>query len=126
MVAYFYSHQVRPPAPYLEAEVVHPVSGVSRRLPAKVDTGASISIIPENLAVDLGLVPAGERLCFGYDSQSSVRSVYLATVKVADETFEEIELIAAPRTDLLLGRDILNQFNITLKGKDLTFEMVDP
>ena len=99
---------------------------MSRRLPAKVDTGASISTIPDNLAVDLELVPAGERLCVGYDSRSSVRTIYLGTVKVANETFEEMELLAAPRTDLLLGRDILNQFNITFRGKDLTFEMVDP
>ncbi len=37
-----------------------------------------------------------------------------------------LETVSAPRHDVLLGRDVLNQFDITLKGKNLTFEMVDP
>ena len=126
MVVYSYSHQVRPPAPYLEVEVVNPDSGMSRRLPAKIDTGASASVIPESLADDLELVPAGERLCFGYDGRSSIRPIYFGIIMVADETLEGVRLIATPRTDLLLGRDVLNEFNLILRGKDLTFEIVDP
>jgi len=37
-----------------------------------------------------------------------------------------LEVVSAPRSDVLLGRDVLNQFNISLRGKDLTFEIEDP
>jgi len=126
MVVYSYNQRVHPPAPYLEVEVANPASGIAEGVPAKIDTGASISVVPERLVTDLELVPAGERLCKGYDGRSSARTIYLGTVKVAGVTFEEMELLAAPRADFLLGRDILNQFNLTLRGKDLTFEIEDP
>jgi hypothetical protein len=37
-----------------------------------------------------------------------------------------VEIAASPRQDVLLGRDVLNHFILTLNGKDLTFELRDP
>jgi hypothetical protein len=35
-------------------------------------------------------------------------------------------VIALPRQDAILGRDVLNQFIVILDGKELDFEITDP
>ena len=37
-----------------------------------------------------------------------------------------VRCIAADRANVLLGRNVLNRFIITLDGKTLTFELKDP
>jgi hypothetical protein len=51
---------------------------------------------------------------------------YLVIIEVEGYRLEGIEVIASPIKDHLLGRNVLNHFTITLKGKDLSFEIADP
>ena len=37
-----------------------------------------------------------------------------------------VRCIATDRTDVLLGRNVLNRFLITLDGKNLVFDLQDP
>jgi hypothetical protein len=65
-------------------------------------------------------------VCYGYDGTGSSRPIYSVSLDVMGLLIPILETVSAPRHDVLLGRDVLNQFDITLKGKNLTFEMVDP
>ena len=44
----------------------------------------------------------------------------------ADFVILNAEVVAAGRNDMLLGRDVLQNFILTLDGKTETFELVDP
>ena len=104
--------------------VTHPVTGVhSAALRGKLDTGADVTVIPERLVSQLGLTPKGLVWTRGYDGTYSQRPVYYARMTVEDFVVTAVRCIAAPRTDALLGRNVLNHFFITLDGKRLTFGM---
>ena len=55
----------------------------------------------------------------------NARSIY---IRLTVEGFDlpAVRCIAADRSDLLLGRNVLNRFIITLDGKSLMFELKDP
>lgn len=41
-------------------------------------------------------------------------------------SFSMIEVVAARRSDMLLGRDVLNHLKMVLDGKGLSFDLIDP
>ncbi|MFQ5594045.1 MAG: retroviral-like aspartic protease family protein [Anaerolineae bacterium] len=121
-----YDLQMDPPAPFVHVQITNPATGETCTLRAKLDTGASMSVLPESVAEELSLEPMGRMQCYGYDGTGSSRPIYFVSLDVMGLLIPILETVSAPRHDVLLGRDVLNQFDITLKGKNLTFEMVDP
>jgi predicted aspartyl protease len=116
-----------PPAPFLDVRVFNPVDSskvVSRR--GKLDTGADFCAIPDALIDLLELLPEDTVITRGYNHETKVCDVFRVSLEVAGQQFENIAVIATPREDVLIGRDVLNHFVITLNGKDLTFDMKDP
>jgi predicted aspartyl protease len=91
-----------------------------------LDTGASVSVLPKSAVESLGLDPKGEGRFRGYDGFWSTRSLYYISIEVEGLRLSSIRVTASERPDMLLGRDVLNHFILTLDGKALTFEMVDP
>lgn len=93
---------------------------------AELDTGASISVIPESLVDDLRLVPRKSVTIFGYDDKIAERDAFSVDLEIEGYKLRSVKVVSAPRKTILLGRDVLNHFIITLDGKALTFEMQDP
>ena len=104
--------------------VAHPVTGVhSAALRGRLDTGADVTVIPERLVPQLGLIPKGLLWAHGYDGTYSQRPVYYAQMTVEGLVVTAVRCIAAARNDALLGRNVLNHFFVTLDGKRLSFGM---
>jgi hypothetical protein len=84
--------------------------------PAKLDTAADVTGIPEMLAEHLQLEPVGEIVLTGFDREN--RSVKLCWVVIALPTGRQGRVKAAVvSTDyVLLGRDILNHLRLLLDG----------
>lgn len=120
-----YDSRIKPPAPFVEVWVTNLTSQITRTARAKLDTGASITVIPDSMVGELGLYAMSEILAFGFDRTGFWRKIYLISLQVQEYSFP-VEVVSSPREDVLLGRDILNQFIITLDGKAQTFEMYDP
>jgi predicted aspartyl protease len=115
-----------PPAPSLQVVVSNPYSKESRKERGKVDTGADISVIPSEFVPQLGLAPARRLLARAYDRREGFVITYYVDLAVQEFAFELVEVVAAPRSDILLGRDILNRLKMLLDGKALTLELQDP
>lgn len=118
------STRLSPPGPVVPLVV----RAFGKRDPAhnglgQLDTGADMTVISDAVVDALQLVPEYSMLIGGYDGSTVERNCYLVTLEVAGETLDSIEVIAAPIDLIILGRDVLNHFNITLKGKELTFDM---
>jgi hypothetical protein len=52
--------------------------------------------------------------------------VYLVALRVEGYTLQRVRAIAVPDPMFVLGRNVLNHFTITLRGKDQTFDIADP
>ena len=116
-----------PPAPVVGVTVAHPISGVrSGPLRGKLDSGADVAVIPERLVTQLRIGLKGRIWTRGYDGTHSRRHVYYVRLTVDGFELAAVRCVAAERTDVLLGRNVLNRFIITLDGKNLTFELEDP
>ena len=93
---------------------------------AEIDTGSAISIIPQEIALQLRSTPDREVLMFGYDENGTRQWLYIVDLDILGYTFQSIPVVAVPRNTILLGRDVLKHFVVTLDGKAQFFEMVDP
>ena len=122
-----YDTSVQPPAPFADILILHPSDRKqTRRIRGKLDSGADISVIPEQVADGLQLIPAREIQTRGYDGVVRDIQSYFVALEVEGYPIQLIEVVTSRRADALLGRDVLNRFKITLDGKALTFEMTDP
>lgn len=116
-----------PPAPVADVIVAHPISGVSSSvLRGKLDSGADVTVISERLVAQLGMISRGRIWTRGYDGTYSHRLVYYVRLTVEGFDLPTVRCIATNRTNVLLGRNVLNRFIITLDGKSLSFELKDP
>jgi hypothetical protein len=123
---YRYDLNTTPPAAYLPVRLTNPDTGAAIGLPAKIDSGAAMSVLPQTTVTDLMLEPTGDVLASGYDRRVALLPTYNVTFEVEGYAIQDIEVAASPRRDVLLRRDVLNHFILSLDGKDLTFDLRDP
>ncbi|MEP7198436.1 MAG: retroviral-like aspartic protease family protein [Chloroflexota bacterium] len=83
---------------------------------AKLDTGAARTMIPALSARRLGLIMAGLDRLRAFDGRVVDVKIYLVDLAIVGVTFEAVEVGTIDRDYILLGRDLLNQFDITLRG----------
>jgi hypothetical protein len=94
------------------------------RIPAKIDTGASVSAIPAALISKLELVPVGSvRIRGACSERAEEYPTYYVTISINDRITAEAEVVCLPRRDCLIGRDILNQLVLHADGPAKEFEI---
>lgn len=122
----YYDSQIKPPAVFTPVQVTNPDNASTATSLAKFDTGAALTCLPRSIIESLEFVAAGRIMASGFDRVPIERPIYFAHLTVEGYSFSDIKVTAAPRDDILLGRDILNRFVITLDAKAQTVEMRDP
>lgn len=119
-----YHRGFTPPAPALDVWVGHPArAGRTVQLCAKLDTGADTTVVPNGIVQRLGLTARSYAWLRSYDGSYSRRPVYYARLDLSGFVLFAVRCVAAERDTVLLGRNVLNRFTITLDGKRLTFDI---
>lgn len=122
-----YNTEFYPPAPMLDFTVYCPVDhGRAARVRGELDSGAEISVLPQEIVDALRLIPRRLMITEGYDGTQGQWATYMIDLEVEGHLLNDVEVIALPRQNGTLGRDVLNHFIVTLNGKALSFEMMDP
>jgi predicted aspartyl protease len=121
-----YDSGFNPPAPIADVTVFHPTTGAQSTLRGKMDTGADISVLPESVVVQLGIGPKGHVWTRGFDGSYSRRPLYYVRLTVEGFNAPMVRCVATQRTNILLGRNVLNRFVILLDGKNQIFDIGDP
>jgi predicted aspartyl protease len=113
-----------PPAPVGGVVITHPITGASSvLLRGKLDTGADVSVIPETLVSQLSLTAKAYLWARGFDGTFSQRPVYYVRLSLEGHQLPVVKCIAADRHNVLIGRNVLNRFIVTLDGRNLRFTL---
>ena len=119
-----YDRKLLPSAPILDVQIFAIDTRVqSISLRAKLDTGASTTVIPERLLTLLNLPPHDSVLTRSYDGSYHHSLVYRINLTFNGFDLRGIACITARRDDALLGRNVLTRFFITLNWPNLAFDM---
>ena len=89
-------------------------------LPALLDTGCDISIIPLGSANELGLEVKGTGTLEGVTGDVADLPTFEVYLSVNPNAQEKLEVMGWHEDFAILGRDILNNYHITLDGPNLT------
>lgn len=124
-IRYAYNRQVTPPAPFVHVAVSPPIEGSSTLIvPAQIDTGADLSVIPGRLVDELHLVPLDLVSAQSFGGQLLTLPTYLVELRIRDLEPVSVKVFARPEEYYaLLGRDVLNRLTILLDGPNLVVEI---
>ena len=125
MSRYRYNRQVNPPAPFVYASVGGPVEGTpSLECPAQLDIAADLSVIPWRLAEELQLDQLGEFPVLGLGGHLATLPTFLVQIQIRGMPPQLVKVLASLEEPyVLLGRDVLNHFRITLDGPNLMLDI---
>jgi len=125
MIRYSYNRQIAPPAPLVHVTVRSPERGTAvSDLPALLDTAADITVIPAHVAEELNLIALDETPIGGLDGRVSLVSTFLVRLELRESSPKVIRVVASrDEPDVLLGRDVLNDFRVVLDGPRLRLEI---
>ena len=119
-----YSRDFDPPAPFIDMIVAAPGgSGSQRSVGALLDTGAEVSVIPQQIVHELELSPYAEMVIEAFDGRRQRVDLYVVALEIADTRLSLVRAIAYSTSYAILGRDVLNRFFTTLDGPHLSFEI---
>jgi hypothetical protein len=119
-----YGRSMDPPGPVAEVIVSNPTNGKRTGiLPGKIDTGSDVTLVPIYAIVHLSAESHGWCCLHSHDKSSMRRSLYFLNVSVEGYDVLYVPCIAMDRANVLLGRDGLNHFTITLDGKNQIFSL---
>ncbi|MBI2305125.1 MAG: retroviral-like aspartic protease family protein [Chloroflexi bacterium] len=117
MATYAYNASFDPPAPVLPVKIGVPLSSSPPvTVNAFVDSGADITAIPSALTRQLQMRRADTALLRGFEGKVRESPVFSVTLATGEGEHKFIRAVLWQETYALLGRDLLNQLEITLDG----------
>jgi len=84
-------------------------------VPFLVDTGADVTVIPARLARELDLPPVGEMMIEGATGRTARVPIFRAELEIGGIAVSV--QVAALGQETLIGRDVLNQWTLVLRGR---------
>ena len=118
---YDYSQEFKPPAPYFGILVSASALSPQVTVPALMDTGSDASAVPLELAGSLGLQLLGTGAVQGVTEGQTIRQIFEAFLSIDQRAPQKFEVVGWHEDFALLGRDILNNYRITLDWPNFTF-----
>lgn len=118
LYTYSYSVDYDPSMPIVDVTLVAPHSDEAiGPLSALVDSGADGTLVPVDLLEQIGAVSiATGRLAWLWNESRSV-NIYIVRIEIGPCILPKVHVAGVPpATDLILGRNVLNQMILTLNG----------
>ena len=121
-----YHHDHEPAAPVASVEFSNPLTGESVEVFCCIDTGANVCCLPISIIEDLGETEFDFQLLEGVGAEASDARFHTLDVGFCGRTVRDLQVGELPEhgcQNPLLGRDVLNQFVVTLNGPELVCEI---
>lgn len=125
LYTYTYSNDHQPPMPIVDVRLIAPHTGkATDSVIAIVDSGADGTLVPVDLLSEIGAISiAAGRLTWLWRESRTVH-IYIVQLEIGAIRLPRVRVAGVPiGTDLILGRDVLNQMTVTLNGPAETVEI---
>src|SRR5260370_1236598 len=125
MIRYRYNSQYMPPAPFVYV-TARSLDGTRELelVPAQVDVGADRTVLPLAIANQLGLPLVRKVPVNGLGGSILYLPTFIAQIQIHQLPAMSIEVLAsAEEPFVLLGRDMLNSYNLFIYGPQLALEI---
>ncbi|MEW5987129.1 MAG: retroviral-like aspartic protease family protein [Chloroflexota bacterium] len=111
-----YDQTYRPPFPALTI-VLHSDDERLGPLPALLDSGADVSLIPTGLLEQINAAEGGEAYLRSHFGERQVVPLYLVSIQVSDQQLPALYVVGDDTgNEIILGRDVLNKLPLFLDG----------
>jgi hypothetical protein len=127
-----YTQSEFPPFPAVGVELVSPLD-VTSSVRARIDTGASRTVVPVSLLEEVGAIRTGRTVsCRSCDGADRHWPVYELTIPVCDEgwpdglerKFDDARVPGVKgQTEVLLGRDVFAAWSLHLDGPNSRYSV---
>jgi predicted aspartyl protease len=118
MIRFKYITQFRPSAPFVYV-TIRTADGASEigELPAQLDTAADRTVVPMKVVDELAVEPMGNIPIGGVAGHVTLMPTFLVQVEIRLLRSVNVAVVAHREEPfVLLGRDVLNQFRVSLDG----------
>ena len=110
-----YDADYDPAMPVIEIQISRRAAQASLTLQAIVDTGADATMVPLAQLQQLRARKVGTRWLRGISGLRYEVDLYTLAVRIGDRPSRYIEVVGSERRDeVIVGRDLLNQYVVTL------------
>jgi len=125
VIRYNYQTLLQPPAPFVYVTLRNPVTGTEQRdVPAQLDSAGDRTVLPDVLVQALNLPQIGTIPIGGVGGVIQTMSSYPVQLAVHNLPALTVEVVGcAGEAWILLGRDILNAYQLLLAGPQLFLEI---
>jgi hypothetical protein len=125
MIRYSYNRQLTPPAPFVHVTLRCPSTGKEiANFPAQLDTAADRSVIPWTLVEEMGLAQLDILPIAGFGGHIESIPTFLVQLDIRQLQSHTVEVLGSRgEIFVLLGRDLLNHYNLVLDGPQLSLKM---
>ncbi|MEK7729688.1 MAG: hypothetical protein AAB354_14880 [candidate division KSB1 bacterium] len=122
---YKYNRQIYPPAPLISVIVRSTKdAGLYVATPALTDYGADFSVITEEIFEALMPVCVGDAYVEGFIGEGETLRLYAVGVEFHGWHFPRVPVFVDSKNYIILGRDLLNKFDIRLNGIEGKLEIL--
>ncbi|MEK7726945.1 MAG: hypothetical protein AAB354_00965 [candidate division KSB1 bacterium] len=124
-VVYNYNRQVEPPGPFISVTVRSEEDAMLFvKSPALLDYGADRSVITPEIFETLQPDRVGAIYIENFLGEGSAHRLYAVNIEIHDWSFLHVPVLVGANGYVILGRDLLNQFDVRLNGIEGKFEIL--
>jgi predicted aspartyl protease len=121
-----YSRDFSPPAPTVPVVVRLPRGGESRELEGKIDSGADVCAIPEDVIAELDLPPVRIVRAAGFGGVLQDAILHHCAIELPGRRFDHVEALGTHRRYAIIGRNVLRELVVRLDGPGSMLSVTAP
>ena len=119
-----YDSSYHPAMPVIEIHIQRRAGQPSLSLTAIVDSGADATMIPKYHLNHLNVRKGQTKWLAGAAGGRYEVDMYTLAVKIGDQPIQQLDVVGTERRDeVIVGRDLLNQYVVTLNAPGHTVEV---
>lgn len=111
-----YSKDFWPPAPMVPVVIRVPGELQGRRIEGKIDSGADLCAIPDDVVVELDLPPVRIVRAAGFAGHLQEATLYHCSLEIAGHRAAHVEALVTRRRYAIIGRNVLQDLLVRLHG----------